>query len=827
VIVIEIAVSRKAIKGRSLRGFKRLNVAEKQLLRGCRTGEQIRIGRDRPHVPYPVRTIRGSFLRFLILGGDDTTAIHECGILLQGAYISGSFDLRKTMTSVPFELHDCTFEQQLELSESNITGAIRLLNCRLPAIVANRTVIQSDFHLSNTSLALGLTAWNASIQGNFLFENVQSGGPVVLPGTQINGVLYCLNTSLRAGAGPSLILNNATTGSDILFEDSRLEGVRCQQATIGGSYRFHSTELLSHEGLALDLVGTQVRHNLFMHAAQVRGLLLLANSQIEGRLELDGTFDGEGANAIAAHGAILRGGLSLLQEFTAKGSVNFSKAQLNDTAMLRGRYEAAEQAIVFDAASVEGNLDLSGCEVFGEVSLITTRISHQLNCAGARLHGFNGKALSADSATIGRDANFNPDFFAKGTVRLLCTTFEGDLLFNGARFEGDPGSRSLIASQSKVLGKVVLNIHASGGVSFNDACIEGELRCCPGCIFSTEAIESLSLKRARIKGILTLTELERPLHRVSLEHAHVWQLGDDQNTWGEHIVLNGFKYDALAGKPPLSVSRRLQWLRAQVPRLTAPERPASQGKRQRLRSWLRQCWSGSARAQRAEDFRPQPWWQLKQVLESSAHFAEARRVGIELEKERRKLGLVDQPLDPERPNKGLLSRLLSRRLHWAYGHFTGYGYRPIRLFHYFFGTWLVCALIYWAAALVGIFAPTDPRIYQNPTYQACRPNNSEAWPPIEVRIKENWYLCSDLPAEYTGFSPLAYSLDVLMPFVDLKQETDWAPLVPTPNADPEQEFRALTAQHAVRLVIWLQTLIGWGIGLLAAAIISGLARKTE
>lgn len=811
-----------------MRDFEPLNTAEELVLRGCNTGEPISIGRDRPHVPYPVRTVRGSFLRFLILGGDDTTAIHERGILLRGAYISGRLDLRKTTTTAPFELQDCTFEQQLMLSEAHVAGAFRLRGCRLPAIVANRCTLQSDLHLVDTSLAKGLKAWNANIQGNLLLQKVRSGEALALPGTQINGVLYCLECSLHARAEPALILNNITTGSNVVIDDSTLDSIRCQHARIGGALRFSNSTFMSHEGLALDLFGSRVTHSLQMHEAQVQGQLKLDRAQIGATLDLHGTFDGGSRAAINANGCTLQGGLYLRKGFNAKGLVRFSKAQIKDNVMLEGRFEASGQAITFDGATIDGSLKLAQIEVFGEVRLITTRISGQLVCSAARLHGDNGTALSADAATIGRDAHFIADFYAKGTVRLLCTTFEGDLIFNHARFDGDAGSRSLNANQSKILGKVVLNIQANGSVAFNDACIEGELRC-DRSTFATDATETLSLKKTRIQGTLSLLKFARPLSRASFEHAQVGRLDDDEGTWGERIVLNGFKYDALAANPPLSLARRLKWLQSQVAQLAAPTPTQPSGRYQRIKCWLNKRWPGVCRfnARRAEDFRPQPWWQLKQVLEDSAHFAEARRVGIELEKERRKLGLIDQPLDPEHQHRGLVSRLVSRCLHWAYGQFTDYGYRPIKLLHYFVGTWLACAAIYWAAALVGIFAPTDPRIYQNPAYQACRPNSSEAWPAIKPRLKENWYLCAELPAEYTGFSPLAYSLDVLMPFVDLKQETDWAPLVPTPKADPSQEFQALTAQHAVRLVIWLQTLIGWGIGLLAAAIISGLARKTE
>ena len=49
-------------------------------------------------------------------------------------------------------------------------------------------------------------------------------------------------------------------------------------------------------------------------------------------------------------------------------------------------------------------------------------------------------------------------------------------------------------------------------------------------------------------------------------------------------------------------------------------------------------------------------------------------------------------------------------------------------------------------------------VFQNPAYVAC----------TTVNIC-NWFLCEPLPSDYTKFSPLAYSRDVLLPLVDLLQ----------------------------------------------------------
>ena len=61
-----------------------------------------------------------------------------------------------------------------------------------------------------------------------------------------------------------------------------------------------------------------------------------------------------------------------------------------------------------------------------------------------------------------------------------------------------------------------------------------------------------------------------------------------------------------------------------------------------------------------------------------------------------------------------------------------------------------------------------------------------------------------LPAEYTTFSPLAYSLDILLPLVDLGQKKPW-----------------------VRLLNWFEILYGWIASLLFVAIVSGISRRSE
>ncbi|MDG1107647.1 MAG: hypothetical protein P8N60_03160 [Burkholderiaceae bacterium] len=186
----------------------------------------------------------------------------------------------------------------------------------------------------------------------------------------------------------------------------------------------------------------------------------------------------------------------------------------------------------------------------------------------------------------------------------------------------------------------------------------------------------------------------------------------------------------------------------------------------------------------------------------------------------RKADRIGQIADAGRGKNFLpvVSRSCLRALHWLFGFLAGYGYRPLRLFMSLAGVWLFCGVIYsWLAyAPYSAIGPTDPLVFQNTAYAACATENNG-----------NWMLCEQLPAEYTAFSPLAYSLDILLPLVDLGQEKHWGPLIPTPERHFVVELFSFSPAHWVRLLNWFEILYGWIASLLFVAIVSGISRRIE
>ena len=200
------------------------------------------------------------------------------------------------------------------------------------------------------------------------------------------------------------------------------------------------------------------------------------------------------------------------------------------------------------------------------------------------------------------------------------------------------------------------------------------------------------------------------------------------------------------------------------------------------------------------------------------HAEEARQVAIAQEERLRRADLVGRPPSDWSAWRRVPYRVTARAFHWSFGLLAGYGYRPMRLLACFVAVWLSCGAVFWtAASKFAVFGPSNPLVFQNANYADCMPGGPAASQEGRessgvsepTRGAGNWYLCEKLPQEYTGLSPLAYSLDVLLPFVDLQQQKDWGPLIPTPLSSPLEEFRSLGWKQVTRLIIWFETLFGW------------------
>jgi len=145
------------------------------------------------------------------------------------------------------------------------------------------------------------------------------------------------------------------------------------------------------------------------------------------------------------------------------------------------------------------------------------------------------------------------------------------------------------------------------------------------------------------------------------------------------------------------------------------------------------------------------------------------------------------------------------------------------------------SVLFTIGEFAGVMGPTDGRIRDDAKYQHCRPDNFG-----------NWTDCPALANAYSTFNPILYSIDLILPVINLQQAKDWAPLT---RFDCEQVGRlgacarwwpaAVAAgdpRHAARPAwspfgwfLWFYArfvnVFGWLAGLWFVGVISGLVKK--
>ena len=460
-----------------------------------------------------------------------------------------------------------------------------------------------------------------------------------------------------------------------------------------------------------------------------------------------------------------------------------------------------EKGVQLIGAWIEGELNLENCFVPHGMRLVKCNFNKLIIARGAHIAGsFNlagsylKEGLGADLLQCDHAVFLRSGFCSSGEVRLLNAHIGGDLDCSAGQFAPNQGY-ALFADGVVVKCAVFLDrgFKATSEVRLLGAQINGGLSYSHE-HFVANGQNTLNIETATIKGLFQFSSLFASAS-IDAAFAHIGGLADGRGGWAKGSFLDGLVYSSLGGSAPTDAASRIAWLKMQSDEHLGEDTLK-------------------------RDFRPQPWKQLQKVLREMGHDADARAVGVAFEDQLRKADRIGQIADVGTAKNvfPVLRRKCLRALHWLFGFLAGYGYHPLRLFMSLVGVWLFCGVIYWwlAYAPYSAIGPTDPLVFQNTAYSACAKENNG-----------NWMLCEQLPAEYTTFSPLAYSLDILLPLVDLGQEKRWGPLTPTPEKNFCVELLSLSPPHWVRLLNWFQILYGWVASLLFVAIVSGMSRRSE
>ncbi|PVE47102.1 hypothetical protein DDE23_12695 [Pararhodobacter aggregans] len=137
----------------------------------------------------------------------------------------------------------------------------------------------------------------------------------------------------------------------------------------------------------------------------------------------------------------------------------------------------------------------------------------------------------------------------------------------------------------------------------------------------------------------------------------------------------------------------------------------------------------------------------------------------------------------------------------------GFGFRPEFALAWAAGTFLLATLVYWVAYTTGGMVPNSAVVMISASWAEAMAQAPAAPALVWTSMAEGRH--------YESFAALPYALDVILPIVDLGQQSAWAPTT--------QTIPGTIAWVAT----WIFTLFGWMLSALLVAALTGLIQKNQ
>ena len=452
-----------------------------------------------------------------------------------------------------------------------------------------------------------------------------------------------------------------------------------------------------------------------------------------------------------------------------------------DRAFLDGSSLPGLQAERLD---VRGGLYLRGAQVDGEIRLTDAHLGGNLECDGAVIKSLGGFALNAEGIDV-RNA------FFRGT------DFRGGINMRGARLGGDLDCTGAIVFHPDEVAVAAEAVEVGGSILLRSATIDGEVRLlgariggdlnCTSTVISNPGHDALQISRAVVEGAFFLRKDAQVNGILAMTGASVGTIHDEAPCWPRKgdLLLNRCRYGAFIGAP-VDAESRLDWLSRQV-----PER------------W-------------GEDFWPQPYEQLASVFREMGHHEDANTVLIEKERRQRRAR--------RKRARNPLWRAALAAADGVLAVTVAYGRQPLLALAWLAFFWALGVGVFGYAERQGAFKPNSPVVLRAREWTLCGFDRSE-----QRLLAASQEVASGLAdkgetqlacfrrqweaSSYPRFNPWIYSLDVLLPVLEMDQKTFWRPDPLKPSGEA-----ALRYHH-------FQSLVGWMLSLLAIAGFSGLVKS--
>jgi hypothetical protein len=437
-------------------GHEGLGSPEQQLLHAAATGTIVDLQTGDAQRDDPAhgmawsaeRTVRARVLIDLLTRQQTPDGGRLRAVKLRGARITGELDLEAAELVCPLLMADCLFEEPVNLCGAT-APAIRLPGCHLPALTADQLRTIGDLALTDGFTAQQVRMTGARIGGQLLFDGARLANP----------------------GGEALGCYGVTVGQDLFCRDRfTAEGeVNLGAARIGGQLILSQARLINPGGRALSAYALVVEQGMFCREGfTVEGEVFLPAARISGPLHLrSARLTNPAGRALFALRLTVDGDLHCDQGFVAEGEVHLRSATITGTLHMTRAQLSAPGATALEAArlTIAQDMFCHDLSIDGEIRLPGARIGGRLDLTRACLTNPDATALTADRLTVD-DGVLGEGLTTEGEVRLAGAHIGGNLVLAGAHLT-NPGGRALNAD-----GLVVdQDIHATDGFT-----AEGENR---------------------------------------------------------------------------------------------------------------------------------------------------------------------------------------------------------------------------------------------------------------------------------------------------------------------------------------------------------------
>ncbi|WP_269930957.1 hypothetical protein [Aminobacter sp. HY435] len=438
-----------------------------------------------------------------------------------------------------------------------------------------------------------------------------------------------------------------------------------------------------------------------------------------------------------------------------------------------------------DRLEARGSLSICGADVAGETRLFGARLGGNLEADGAKLSFPDGLAINAEGLE------------ARGGIQLRGAVIRGGVNLSAARLGADVNA---VGAQIERPGGVALNgdgMAARGDLALRGAIISGEIRVrganfggdvdCTSATLSEPDGYSLRLNRSRVSGAFFLRQGASIRGTLDLTATEIGAIDDEQACWPKRgdLLLNRCQYGAFIGGP-VDAASRLDWLARQVP-----------GR-----------WK--------EDFWPQPYEQLSTVLREMGHDEDARAVLITKERLQRRARRARARNPVLRMALALMDGMLAVTLR--------YGRQPLLALLWLFMFWGIGVTVFYSAQQNGALKPNSAVVLRSLEWTMCslEQTASRYMPSAGLVLagrafagqnQLSCFLNQPEASSYPEFNPWMYSLDALLPVMEIGQKQYWRP-------DPTKPTGVFTLNY-----YYFQSVVGWALSLLAVAGFSGLVKS--